>query len=134
MMDRRQNCHACRLSCPTGAISFDRFLLRAERCIVLHNEKRGDLPFPSWMNSSWHNCIIGCLRSGKVKSVIRFCQAFFRDGEKQSSQTNSRRFCNSWTYNTLSIVSTPTPTLIKESKEIANSLIETKMARALQML
>lgn len=38
MMPSCQNCYACRLSCPTGAISSDRFLLRAERCIVFHNE------------------------------------------------------------------------------------------------
>jgi len=61
MMPSCQNCYACRLSCPTGAISSDRFLLRAERCIVFHNERRGHIPFPGWIDSSWHNCLLGCL-------------------------------------------------------------------------
>jgi len=61
MMERCQNCHACRLNCPTGAIPSDRFLLRAERCIVFHNEKKGSIPFPEWIAPSWHNCPVGCL-------------------------------------------------------------------------
>lgn len=47
MMKQCENCQACRRSCPTGAISSDRFLLHADRCIVFHNEKKGDVPFPS---------------------------------------------------------------------------------------
>jgi epoxyqueuosine reductase len=48
-------------NCPTGAIASDRFLLHAERCISFHNEKRGDIPFPAWMDPSSHNCLVGCL-------------------------------------------------------------------------
>jgi len=66
MMERCQNCNACRLKCPTGAIPFDRFLLRAERCIVFHNEKKGNIPFPVWMDSSWHHCLVGCLYCQKI--------------------------------------------------------------------
>ena len=66
VMKRCQSCDACRLRCPTGAIPSDRFLLRAERCIVFHNEKQGDVPFPAWMDPSWHNCLIGCLHCQRV--------------------------------------------------------------------
>jgi epoxyqueuosine reductase len=66
MMKSCQNCHACRMRCPTGAIHSERFLLRAERCIVFHNEKPGDIPFPSWIDPSWHNCLVGCLHCQKV--------------------------------------------------------------------
>jgi epoxyqueuosine reductase len=66
MMESCQNCHACRQSCPTGAIPSDRFLLRAERCIVFHNEKKGDIPFPAWINPSWHKCLIGCMHCQKA--------------------------------------------------------------------
>ena len=66
MMKRCQNCSACRLKCPTGAIPSDRFLLRTERCIVFHNEKKGDIPFPAWMDPSWHNCLVGCLHCQKI--------------------------------------------------------------------
>lgn len=61
MMKRCLHCQACRKACPTGAISADRFLLHAERCIVFHGEKKGDVPFPPWINPSWHNCLYGCL-------------------------------------------------------------------------
>lgn len=61
MMASCQKCQLCRKACPTGAISSDRFLLRAERCITYHNERKGDIPFPDWIKQSWHNCIVGCL-------------------------------------------------------------------------
>jgi epoxyqueuosine reductase len=66
MMKKCENCQACRQSCPTGAISSDRFLLHAERCIVFHNEKKGDVPFPGWIDPSWHNCLYGCLHCQRV--------------------------------------------------------------------
>lgn len=61
IMDRCENCDLCQRACPTGAISKDRFLLRAERCITYHNEKKSDVPFPDWIKSSWHNSIVGCM-------------------------------------------------------------------------
>jgi epoxyqueuosine reductase len=66
MMRQCEHCQACRRSCPTGAISSDRFLLHADRCIVFHNEKRGDVPFPGWISPSWHNCLVGCLHCQRV--------------------------------------------------------------------
>ena len=66
MMKSCQNCYACRQNCPTGAIPNDRFLLRAERCIVFHNEKKGDIPFPAWIDLSSHNCLVGCLHCQRV--------------------------------------------------------------------
>ncbi len=63
-MNRCLNCSACLRSCPTGAITPERFLLRAERCIVFHNERMGD--FPSWLDPNWHNCVIGCLECQRV--------------------------------------------------------------------
>jgi epoxyqueuosine reductase len=66
MIQSCQDCHACRQNCPTGAIPSDRFLLRAERCIVFHNERKGDIPFPAWIDPSWHNCLIGCMHCQRV--------------------------------------------------------------------
>lgn len=60
MMESCQNCQACLRSCPTGAIAADRFLVRAERCITFHNERLGE--FPAWINPSWHDCLVGCMR------------------------------------------------------------------------
>jgi epoxyqueuosine reductase len=61
MLQACENCELCRRACPTEAIPSDRFLLRAERCIVYHNEKKGDIPFPKWIDASWHNCLEGCM-------------------------------------------------------------------------
>ncbi len=66
MMKSCDGCDLCHRACPTGAISSERFLLHAERCISYHNEKRGDIPFPEWMDPSWHNCIVGCMRCQRV--------------------------------------------------------------------
>jgi epoxyqueuosine reductase len=59
MLDRCQTCTACVKKCPSGAISSDRFLLHAEKCITFHNES--ERPFPEWIDSSWHNSLIGCM-------------------------------------------------------------------------
>jgi len=75
MMESCQNCSACLRHCPVGAIpsaplragTSERFLLHAERCITFHNEKPGDVPFPAWIDPSWHNCLMGCLH------CQRFC-------------------------------------------------------------
>jgi len=61
MMVACKKCSACVTQCPTGAISKDRFLVRAELCITYHNEKPGNVPFPAWIDSSWHNCLVGCM-------------------------------------------------------------------------
>jgi len=49
------------VKCPTGAITSERFLLHAERCLVFHNERAAALPFPSWIDPDAHNCLIGCM-------------------------------------------------------------------------
>lgn len=59
MMHSCQNCQACSRACRTGAITAERFLIRAERCITFHNERANE--FPDWMNPVWHNCLIGCM-------------------------------------------------------------------------
>lgn len=61
MLERCRSCRACLIKCPTGAIGEDRFLLHAERCLVFHNEKPADVPFPAWINPSWHNAVFGCM-------------------------------------------------------------------------
>ncbi|MDH5483148.1 MAG: FeS-binding protein [Candidatus Bathyarchaeota archaeon] len=89
MMKRCQNCHACRLKCPTGAIASDRFLLCAERCIVFHNEKPGDIPFPTWIDPSWHNCLVGCLHCQKIcpenKDFLQWIEGREQFSEKETA-------------------------------------------------
>lgn len=62
VMKRCESCNLCYDACPTGAISADRFLLHAEKCLTYHNEKEGNIPFPAWIKPEWHNCIVGCMR------------------------------------------------------------------------
>jgi epoxyqueuosine reductase len=62
MLERCQNCSACLRNCPTGAISAERFVIHAERCLTLHNEQPGDVSFPAWLDPHWHNSLIGCAR------------------------------------------------------------------------
>ncbi len=66
MMEACRNCVACRRHCPTGAIDAERFLLRAERCLTFHNEKPGEVPFPAWIDPSWHNSLVGCLHCQRI--------------------------------------------------------------------
>jgi len=58
-MAQCESCTACERHCPTGAITPDRFLIQAERCLTLHNERERD--FPDWIDPRWHHCLIGCL-------------------------------------------------------------------------
>jgi len=89
MMKRCRNCYACRQNCPTGAIPSDRFLLRAERCIVFHNERPGDIPFPAWMDPTWHNCLIGCLHCQRVCPENKAFLQWFEGKEKFSEKETS---------------------------------------------
>jgi epoxyqueuosine reductase len=66
MMEACKKCQACRRACPTGAIDPARFLLRAERCLTFLNEKPPEVPFPDWVDPSWHNCLVGCLHCQRV--------------------------------------------------------------------
>ena len=55
------NCSICLKNCPTGAISSDRFLLHAEKCITYINEYAGECDFPEWIEPEWHNSLVGCM-------------------------------------------------------------------------
>lgn len=57
--DKCIKCKICIKYCPTGAITNDQFLARAEKCLTYHNER--DYPFPEWIKAEWHNCLIGCM-------------------------------------------------------------------------
>lgn len=59
LLGQCESCSACRSACPTGAISEDRVLLRAEKCLTLANENPGE--WPAWLPSNAHNCLLGCL-------------------------------------------------------------------------
>ncbi|UCC19540.1 MAG: hypothetical protein JSV62_15805 [Promethearchaeota archaeon] len=66
LMELCEECSACTLKCPTGAIPTDRVLLRVMRCLTYHNEQPLEVPFPNWIDPTWHNCLVGCLHCQKV--------------------------------------------------------------------
>ena len=76
-LDRCASCVACLRRCPTGAISEDRFLIRAERCLTLHNEAAAD--FPTWIDPSWHHCLFGCMRCQTICPENRRVLRWFED-------------------------------------------------------
>jgi len=78
VLERCENCKACRKACPTGAITADRFLLNAERCLTFHNERRGE--FPQWIKASWHNCLVGCLYCQKACPINKDIIQTVEDG------------------------------------------------------
>jgi epoxyqueuosine reductase len=66
MLDRCRTCRACLKACPTGAISSDRVLVHAERCLSWFNETPSSHPFPDWVSPQVHNSIVGCMRCQSV--------------------------------------------------------------------
>jgi epoxyqueuosine reductase len=59
LLEQCENCGICSSMCPTGAITEERVLLRADHCLTYANENPGD--WPDWVNSQAHNCLVGCL-------------------------------------------------------------------------
>lgn len=59
MLPECTDCGICASVCPTGAISADRVLIHAERCLTLANERPGD--WPEWVRPADHSCLLGCL-------------------------------------------------------------------------
>jgi epoxyqueuosine reductase len=107
MMEACQRCSACLRRCPTGAITSERFLLHAERCITFRNEKPGDVPFPAWLDPSWHNCLVGCLDCQRIcpqnRDVLQWIE-----GGAEFSQQETALFLERVPFNQL-----PTPTVKK---------------------
>lgn len=75
-----KDCRACIHTCPTGAIDRERFLLRAERCISFRNEKPPEVSFPTWIDPSWHNCLIGCMQCQRFCPLNRAVIEWSEDG------------------------------------------------------
>ena len=59
LLDECDVCGVCEAACPTGAISGERVLLHAERCLTLANESAGG--WPAWVPPGAHHCLVGCL-------------------------------------------------------------------------
>ncbi len=79
VMKECDRCKACLNECPTRAIVPDRFLIHAERCITFLNEGREE--FPGWVDSAWHNSLIGCMKCQLVCPVNKRFIKWVEEGE-----------------------------------------------------
>jgi len=86
LMEQCEKCSACIDKCPTGAIIPERFLMKAERCLTFHNERPDK--FPTWIEPSWHNCLIGCMECQMVCPVNKKSRSRFEE-EIRFSQEES---------------------------------------------
>lgn len=59
-LGRCRECRICAAACPTGAISLDRFLIRAERCYTLHSESMDSIP--EGLVPPLPQCLVGCMK------------------------------------------------------------------------
>ena len=85
-MEHCERCLGCLRDCPTGAIAPGRFLLQAERCIAFWNEKPAQVAFPNWMEASWHNCLVGCMRCQKMCPENRMVLDWYKEGGEFSEE------------------------------------------------
>lgn len=53
------NCSACYTHCPTKCIDLNRNIIHASQCLTYINESSE--PFPSWVDCTWHNALLGCM-------------------------------------------------------------------------
>ncbi|HLP59613.1 MAG TPA: 4Fe-4S double cluster binding domain-containing protein [Candidatus Deferrimicrobium sp.] len=66
IMQRCQTCSACAKSCPSNAISHEGFMIQQDRCITLYSGYSGSLDFPGWLEPSWIECLIGCMKCQRI--------------------------------------------------------------------
>jgi len=79
VMKQCDSCQACLKACPTRAITPDRFLIHAERCITYLNE--GPEEFPEWLDPAWHNSLVGCMRCQLACPVDKRFVKWVEEGE-----------------------------------------------------
>lgn len=63
MMDICKKCNVCVDACLPGALSRERFIVQADKCITFFSEI--DVPWPQWVGSCWDKdskCLVGCMK------------------------------------------------------------------------
>jgi len=85
-LDACRTCTLCMENCPTGAISKDRFILDAEKCLTFLNESKESMP--SWVLPEAHNSLIGCMECQLICPYNNDVRSWIEDiGEFDSKET-----------------------------------------------
>jgi epoxyqueuosine reductase len=79
-------CRMCMRACPMSAITEDRFLIHAERCLTYLNEMPAERTFPSTVSQGSHNAIIGCMICQNVCPYNRKVKDWTEDGGSFSEE------------------------------------------------
>ncbi len=85
-LPRCEKCRACLKACPVSAITEDRFLIKAERCLTFLNELPADREFPDWVGADSHNAIVGCMHCQRVCPYDRDVIDWSEEGETFSEE------------------------------------------------
>ncbi|MBF0407923.1 MAG: 4Fe-4S binding protein [Candidatus Riflebacteria bacterium] len=89
MMAKCENCRSCVNNCPTGALTESRFLLKGERCLVFHNERSSEHPFPEWIDANWHNSLLGCMLCQRICPENNNFLEWFEGNQEFSEEESS---------------------------------------------
>ncbi len=82
IMPQCRTCTAFAGACPSEAISKDGFIIRQDRCITLYSGYSGGLEFPGWLEPSWIECLIGCMKCQRICPENR---AYVKEIEKNET-------------------------------------------------
>ena len=86
MLPRCKTCKSCLIQCPTSAITDERFLLHAERCLTYHNESAATRPFPAEVDPTAHNALMGCMLCQRFCPEDKPFLNYFEQGVDFSAQ------------------------------------------------
>lgn len=96
-------CKVCMNNCPTKAIIDNKRVILVERCLVLYNEFKDDIP--KWIKKEYHNALIGCVKceekcpmNTKYKNYLVTLPAFDEEQTKEILQANKVDDLSSTTY------------------------------------
>ena len=81
-----ENCSLCLENCPTGSISSDRFLIRAEKCLGTLNEREPDFPYWAQLQPDWINAFIGCMSCQSICPANKSFVSNILDGDAFSEE------------------------------------------------
>jgi len=65
-MDECKDCRACVKNCPAGAIKEEGTLINTDRCLTFYNEAGGEYDFPEFIDQTFHNSVVGCVKCQNV--------------------------------------------------------------------